>query len=90
MILINDRYRRVLAISLPSAFHNLMNMVQTMIDMLFVGRISAVSLASVGVSMQYTAMLYAFMSLVYVGTNVLSPAFMARKRWKKPGRPFMS
>jgi putative MATE family efflux protein len=86
MILINDRYRRVLAISLPSAFHNLMNMVQTMIDMLFVGRISAVSLASVGVSMQYTAMLYAFMSLVYVGTNVLVSRFYGSKEMGKAGQ----
>ncbi|WP_303852085.1 MATE family efflux transporter [Seleniivibrio woodruffii] len=86
MIVINDRYRRVLAISLPSAFHNLMNMVQTMIDMLFVGRISAVSLASVGVSMQYTALLYAFMSLVYVGTNVLVSRFYGSKDMEKAGQ----
>jgi len=86
MILINDRYRRVLSISLPSAFHNLMNMVQSMIDMLFVGRISAVSLASVGVSMQYTALLYAFMSLVYVGTNVLVSRFYGSKEMDKAGQ----
>lgn len=31
----NERYRKVLKISLPAAMHNLLNMVQAMIDMFF-------------------------------------------------------
>ncbi|WP_277656980.1 MATE family efflux transporter [Seleniivibrio woodruffii] len=86
MIRLNDRYRRVLAISMPAVFHNFMNIVQSMVDMLFVGRISSVSLASVGVSMQYTTMLYAFMSIVYVGTNVLVSRFYGSKEMDRAGQ----
>lgn len=86
MKFINDRYRKVLKISLPAAFHNLMNMVQNMVDMLFVGHISAVSLASVGVSMQYIGLMYAFMSLLYVGTNVLVSRFFGAKDMRGAGQ----
>jgi putative MATE family efflux protein len=85
MSLINERYRKVLKISLPAAMHNLLNMVQAMIDMLFVGRISSVSLAAVGVSMQYMGLMYAFMSLLYVGTNTLVSRFFGARDMSKAG-----
>lgn len=86
MIFFNDRYRKVLRISIPSAMHNLLNMVQGLIDMLFVGRISAVSVAAVGVSMQYMGLMYAFMSLLYVGTNALVSRFYGGNDMEKAGQ----
>ncbi|MGE4318171.1 MAG: MATE family efflux transporter [Deferribacterales bacterium] len=86
MTFLNERYRRVLSISLPAAFHNLMNMVQNMVDMLFVGRISAASVASVGVSMQYIGLFYALMSVLYVGTNILVSRFFGAKDEKGAGQ----
>ncbi|MCD8492826.1 MAG: hypothetical protein LRY51_13520 [Geovibrio sp.] len=75
----------VLKISFPAAMYNLLGMVQSMVDMLFVGRISSVSVAAVGVSMQYVGMLYAFMSLFYVGTNALVSRFFGAKDPEKAG-----
>jgi putative MATE family efflux protein len=65
--------------------YNLLGMVQGLVDMLFVGRISALSVAAVGVSMQYAGMLYAFMSLFYVGTNALVSRFFGAKEPEKAG-----
>lgn len=73
--LFSQRVWKVLKISFPAAMYNLMGMLQSMVDMLFVGRISALSVAAVGVSMQYIGMLYAFMSIFYVGTNALVSRF---------------
>ncbi|MCD8567170.1 MAG: MATE family efflux transporter, partial [Geovibrio sp.] len=75
----------VLKISFPAAMYNLLGMVQSMVDMLFVGRISALSVAAVGVSMQYVGMLYAFMSLFYVGTNALVSRFFGANDPEKAG-----
>jgi len=86
MSFFNDRYKKVLRISIPAAMHNLLNMVQAMIDMLFVGRISAVSVAAVGVSMQYMGLMYAFMSLIYVGTNALVSRFYGARDMTKAGQ----
>lgn len=86
MPLFNDRYRKVLRISIPSAMHNLLNMVQAMIDMFFVGMLSAVSVAAVGVSMQYMGLMYAFMSLLYVGTNALVSRFYGARDMSKAGQ----
>lgn len=85
MSFINERYRRVLKISIPSAMHNFLNMVQGIIDMFFVGRISAASVAAVGVSMQYMGLMYAFMSLIYVGTNALVSRFFGGRDMTKAG-----
>jgi putative MATE family efflux protein len=86
MAFINDRYKKVLRISIPSAMHNFLNMVQGMIDMFFVGRISAASVAAVGVSMQYMGMMYAFMALIYVGTNALVSRFYGARDMDKAGQ----
>ncbi|PLX70034.1 MAG: MATE family efflux transporter [Denitrovibrio sp.] len=86
MLFFNERYRKVLRISLPAAMHNLLNMVQAMIDMFFVGRISSVSVAAVGVSMQYMGLMYAFMSLIYVGTNALVSRFYGARDMTKAGQ----
>jgi len=86
MSFINDRYKRVLKISIPAAMHNFLNMVQGMIDMFFVGSISAASVAAVGVSMQYMGLMYAFMSLIYVGTNALVSRFFGGQNMEKAGQ----
>ncbi|ADD68520.1 MATE efflux family protein [Denitrovibrio acetiphilus DSM 12809] len=86
MPFINERYRRVLRISIPSAMHNFLNMVQGLIDMFFVGRISPASVAAVGVSMQYMGLLYAFMSLIYTGTNALVSRFFGGRDMEKAGQ----
>jgi len=86
MSFFNERYKKVLRISLPAAMHNLLNMVQGLIDMFFVGSISAVSVAAVGVSMQYMGLMYAFMSLIYVGTNALVSRFYGARDMTKAGQ----
>lgn len=75
----------VLKISLPAALYNLLGMVQTMVDMLFVGRISPESVAAVGVSMQYIGLLYAFMSIFHVGTNALVSRHVGANEPEKAG-----
>jgi putative MATE family efflux protein len=86
MIFLNERYKKVLRISIPAALHNLLNMVQAIIDMFFVGMVSAVSVAAVGVSMQYMGLMYAFMSLIYVGTNALVSRFYGARDMSKAGQ----
>lgn len=86
MPILSERYKKVLRISIPSAMHNFLNMVQTIIDMFFVGKISAASVAAVGVSMQYMGMMYAFMSLIYTGTNALVSRFFGARDMSKAGQ----
>jgi putative MATE family efflux protein len=86
MVFFNERYNKVLRISIPSALHNFLNMLQGIIDMFFVGKISSVSVAAVGVSMQYMGLMYAFMSLFYVGTNALVSRFFGAKDMSKAGQ----
>jgi len=75
MKIMGDRNLKILKLSLPAAVNYLLGMFQTMVDMIFVGRISAESVAAVGMSMQYIGLLYSTMSLFYVGTNALVSRF---------------
>ena len=84
------RVKKILSLSLPAALNYLLGMIQTMIDMMFVGRISSVSVAAVGVSMQYIGMLFAFMSLFYMGTNALVSRFTGAGRKEDAGSVIFS
>lgn len=46
-------------------------MLQVLADLIMVGRISAASIAAVGMSLQVVGMLYAGLTIFYVGTNAL-------------------
>ena len=46
-------------------------MLQVLADLIMVGRISAASIAAVGMSLQVVGLLYAGLTVFYVGTNSL-------------------
>ena len=72
--------RRIFAIALPAALNNFLDMLQILIDMLFIGRISPQAIAGVGLSMQLIGFLYAFITIFSVGTNSVVAQFIGAKR----------
>ena len=46
------KHKKILSISLPAAFNSLLDMLQVISDLIMVGTISAVAVASVGLGLQ--------------------------------------
>lgn len=63
--------RKILNLSIPAALNSLLDMLQVITDLVMVGRISAASIAAVGMSLQVVGFLYAVLTIFYVGTNAL-------------------
>ena len=63
--------RKILNLSIPAALNALLDMLQILADLIMVGRISAASIAAVGMSLQVVGLLYAGLTVFYVGTNSL-------------------
>jgi putative MATE family efflux protein len=63
--------KRIFVIAIPVAFNNFLDMLQILVDMLFIGRISPQAIAGVGLSMQLIGFLYGFITIFSVGTNAV-------------------
>ncbi|RUM47301.1 MAG: MATE family efflux transporter [Hydrogenothermus sp.] len=72
--------KKIFAIALPAALNNFLDMLQILVDMLFIGRISPQAIAGVGLSMQLIGFLYAFITIFSVGTNSVIAQFVGAKR----------
>lgn len=72
--------KKIFYIAIPAAINNLLDMLQILIDMLFIGKISPQAVAGVGLSMQLIGFLYAFITLFSVGTNAVVAQFVGAKK----------
>ncbi len=77
--MLNTDLKRIFSIALPAALNQFFDMFQVLVDMIFIGRISAVAIASVGLSMNLIGTLYAVISIFSIGTNVLVARFFGAK-----------
>jgi putative MATE family efflux protein len=67
----NPSTKKILNLSIPAALNSFLDMVQILVDMLMVGRISSVSLAAIGLGMQIIMFLGTIITIFYVGSNAL-------------------
>lgn len=62
---------KILSISIPAAFKNLLDMVQILIDLLMVGSLGVAALAAIGLGMQFIMVLNVVMTVYIVGGNAV-------------------
>lgn len=74
---------KVFALAIPAALKSLVDILQSLIDMLMVGMISFYALAAVGVTMQFMMVLNVIMTLYVVGGNALISRFIGNNRKKR-------
>ncbi len=77
--MLNSDIRKILSIAAPAALNQLLDMLQVLIDMIFVGRISPTAVASVGLSMNLIGTLYSIIGVFSVGVNALVARFFGAK-----------
>lgn len=75
-ILEYQRVKRILNLAIPAALNSLLDMLNIIIDLIMVGKISAYAIIAVGTGMQYMMLVYIFTSAFYVGTNALISRFI--------------
>ncbi len=88
--MLNQRVKKVLNLSLPAALNSFLDMLQTLVDLIMVGRISPSAIASVGVSMQLIWGVYVFVSIFHIGTNALVSRFIGAKKIEDAGKVIFS
>ncbi len=74
------KHKKILSISLPAAFNSLLDMLQVITDLIMVGTISAVAVASVGLGLQALMFVFSVLTVLQVGTNALISRFYGAKR----------
>ncbi|WP_457621465.1 MATE family efflux transporter [Persephonella sp.] len=72
--------RKILHLAVPAALTNLLDTLQLLIDILMVGRLSPQAIGAVGLSSQLIILIYSFISIFYIGTNVLVSRFYGEKK----------
>ncbi|CAA6819902.1 MAG: Na+ driven multidrug efflux pump [uncultured Sulfurovum sp.] len=74
------KHKKILKISLPAAFNSLLDMLQVITDLIMVGTISAIAVASVGLGLQALMFIFSILTVLQVGTNALISRFYGGKR----------
>lgn len=64
-------HKKILSLALPAALNALLDMLQVIIDLLMVGRISTFAIAAVGLGLQSLMILYAILGIFSIGTTAL-------------------
>ncbi|NPA52560.1 MAG: MATE family efflux transporter [Aquificae bacterium] len=77
---INPKIKKVLLLAVPVAISNLIDMLQMLVDLLMVGRISPQAIAAVGMSIQFMGLIYVLASPLSIGTNALVSRFIGAKK----------
>ncbi len=88
--MLNKNTRKILSLAIPAAFSNLLDMIQVIVDMIMIGRVSPAAVASIGLSMQYLGLLYAFMASFSVGTSAIISRYFGAKEYEKVGKVIFS
>lgn len=75
--------RKILKLSIPAAVSNFFDMIQVIVDMIMLGRVSAEAVAAAGLSMQFLGFLYAVMAFFSVGTSALVSRLTGAKQYQE-------
>ncbi|MEJ5173198.1 MAG: MATE family efflux transporter [Hydrogenothermaceae bacterium] len=70
----------ILSLSIPAAISNFFDMIQVIVDMIMLGRVSAEAVAAAGLSMQFLGFLYAVMAFFSVGTSAVISRLVGAKQ----------
>jgi len=76
-------HKKILSIALPAALNALLDMLQVIIDLLMVGRISTFAIAAVGLGLQGVMVLFAFLGLFSIGTTALISRYVGAKSLRR-------
>lgn len=77
------KHHKILKLSIPAAINSLLDMLQVIIDLIMVGRISAFAVAAVGLGIQSLMFVFAILTLLQVGTSALLSRFMGAGQMKR-------
>lgn len=77
---------RVLKLALPAALKHLLDILQTLVDLLMVGTISSIAIASVGVSLQFIGFLQVFITLFATAASILIAREIGAKSFDNANR----
>ncbi|MGC9188584.1 MAG: MATE family efflux transporter [Sulfurihydrogenibium sp.] len=80
--MLDSRTKKILSLAVPAAFSNLFDMIQVIVDMIMLGRVSPVAIAAAGISMQFLGLLYAFMASFSVGNSAVIARFFGAKQYE--------
>jgi len=70
------KHQKILKLSIPAAINSLLDMLQVIVDLIMVGRISAFAVAAVGLGLQSLTFMFAILTLLHVGTSALLSRFV--------------
>jgi len=76
-------HKKILSIALPAAANALLDMLQVIIDLLMVGRISTFAIAAVGLGLQALMVLFAFLGIFSIGTTAVISRFVGAGSMKR-------
>ncbi|HIP60535.1 MAG TPA: MATE family efflux transporter [Campylobacterales bacterium] len=77
------KHKKILSLAVPAALNSLLSMLQVITDLIMVGRISAYAVAAVGLGLQSLMLVFAFLTLLHVGTSALLSRFMGAGKVKR-------
>ncbi|MEZ0323639.1 MAG: MATE family efflux transporter [Hydrogenothermaceae bacterium] len=80
----------ILSLSVPAAISNFFDMIQVLIDMIMLGRVSAEAVAAAGLSMQFLGFLYAVMAFFSIGTSAVISRLVGAKQIDEVGTVIFS
>ena len=78
-----NKHKKILSLAVPAALNSLLSMLQVITDLIMVGRISAYAVAAVGLGLQSLMFVFAFLTLLHVGTSALLSRFMGAGQVKR-------
>ncbi len=90
MMRFNSSLSKILAISIPAAAKNLLDMIQVIIDLLMVGSLGVTALASVGLGLQFVMVLNAVMTIYIVGGNAVIARHIGERRFHRANIAFFN
>lgn len=81
--MLNKDYKKILSLSIPAAVSNFFDMIQVLVDMIMLGRVSPEAVAAAGLSMQFLGFLYAVMAFFSVGTSAIISRYIGAKKFEE-------
>ena len=78
-----SKHQKILRLSVPAAINSLLDMLQVIIDLIMVGRLSAFAVAAVGLGLQSLMLVFGVLTMLHVGTGALLSRFIGAKQIKR-------
>jgi Na+-driven multidrug efflux pump len=88
--MLNQDTKKILSLAVPAALSNFLDIVQVLVDMIMLGRVSPSAIASAGISMQFLGLLYAMMATFSVGTSVVISRYIGAKQYSQANKTAFS